>query len=249
MRIARRLGWVARIPDEWPSVARDPAKKGQRGELHPREVLAKWVTAIADVKARDAARLYLSTGLRKEEMQRLSLSWMTPLPKPIDKNGVKLVAVIKVPDWASKTRDEREVLIDQESVDAIERQATKLPEKVDRTTTPCMAGTFRKAWWSACKAVGYGKRITARDLRHAARTYGASFSGDPESARHALGHTNERTSALYDHASSERLAGFAAGVQVAVFGTPLAKRKRRSTQATRRATQGNPPQDVKTAIL
>lgn len=217
MKSAKRLGWVATVLDEWPEVASDPKKADQAGKLHPPEILANWIAAIADRKSRDVARLYYVAGLRRSEMQRLARNWVHRLPAPLELAGVRFVALLRAPDWATKTRDAREILLDQESVDAIERGAAELDDKLDPDTTPCMVGHFRKSWASARKAIGYKPQITPRDLRHCCRTYG----GGGDAARHSLGHSDERTSAIYDHPFLERLATFSAGVHGAVFGASI----------------------------
>jgi integrase len=214
---AVELGWLAQAPRRWPSVSSDPVKADQAGKLHPPEVLRDWLNALTlHSKARDVARLYYTAGLRRSEMARVSLEWVHMLPRPIAKEGVTFVAALRAPDWATKSRKVREVLIDQESVDAIRRQAAALPgtiPEIERQVLPCMVGHFRKVWKSTATAIGYKAKITPRDLRHCCRTYG----GGGDAAQHALGHSDARTSAIYDHPFLDRLASFGSGVHAAVF--------------------------------
>ncbi len=204
---AVELGWITQAPRKWPAVASDPKKRDQAGRLHPPEILARWIQAIAEDKARDVARLYLVAGLRQGEMARVSPAWVHPLPSPLVIGGVTFVAVLRAPDGATKNRKEREMLIDAASADAIARHGN-------------MRGRFLKSWRTAHKAIGYNQRISPRDLRHCCRTYGGTGSGDQQTAQHVLGHSNQRISAQYDHMFAQRLGGFAAAVHGAVFGAP-----------------------------
>lgn len=215
MPTAKRKGWITAIPDEWPEVNTDPANEAQAGKLHPPEILGLWVDAIAEQHAKDAARVYLETGYRYQEMQRLARSWMTVLPEPVNDSasGIQFAAVLRAPSKSTKKRKAREVMVTAVVVEIITRRSEGL--KADK---PCMKGRHLKAWDSARTVIGYEPIITPRDLRHCVRTYGGSFSGDQETARHVLGHGTATMSAQYDHMFATRLAGFGGAVVGSIFG-------------------------------
>ncbi len=117
--IARRRGWLAALPNEWPAVRADPPKKEQAGKLHHPDTLRRWFDALDQTRggteARRQAELVLRTGLRAAEIRRLTWSWVEAAP---ESTGVP--AILRIPAEAAKTRNERVVALTAEALALVE---------------------------------------------------------------------------------------------------------------------------------
>ncbi len=205
LRIARRRGSLAAIPEEWPKVRRDPADTRKRGKLHEVAVLSAWLARLEELSppARRQAEVALRTGLRAEELRALSWSWVESAP---EEAGVP--AVLRVPAAAAKTRRERVLGLTPETLVVLHEAR----EAVSGWDVPLFVGNHRGTFRRACKDLEYPQHITLRDLRHCHATWAAQGTGDAAAAQAALGHTDLRTTQRYLSATLARTASAAVAV-------------------------------------
>ena len=211
LRIARRRGSLASMPEEWPVVRRDPPDQRQKGSLHPVGVIAAWLAQLADEsdEAARQAEVAVRTGLRAEELRKLSFEWVEPAPE-----GSGVPAVLRIPAVAAKTRRERVIGLTAEALGCIDAARSAQ----GAWDTPLFAGNHRKAFDAARKTIGYRKTITLRDLRHCHATWAAQGTGDAAAAQAALGHTDLRTTQRYLSSTIARTASAAVAVGTTLGG-------------------------------
>lgn len=202
LRIANRKGWLPVLP-QLPKVGVDPPKETQAGKLHPLDVIARWLLALPQ-DARDQAEFVLLTGLRRTECERLCLDWVEGAAAD---TGVP--ALLRVPAGAAKGKRERVIGLVAEALAILHRKGA------GRIGSDPVFGSVdhKTAFHNACKAIGYGKRIHLRDLRHFFTTVGTAQTGDAVAAQAALGHARLSTTQKYLHSTMQRTASVS--VQVA----------------------------------
>lgn len=212
LRIAKRQGHIAALPDEWPTVRRDPPDPMRKGKLRPPQMIAEYIRRLTG-EARDEVEIDVLTGLRGGgELKRLEAGWVEPAPP-----GSQVPAIIRVPAWASKTRTERVVGCPRRALDIIERRIAEgcgeriFSGKSHRTHR-------RRVWKDVCKTFGVPElpRITMRDLRHTFASLALKKSGDAAAVMRALGHRDLSTTELYLSAPLEQIAQLGAGVEAAI---------------------------------
>jgi len=73
----------------------------------------------------------------------------------------------------------------------------------------------------ACRELGYRPAVALRDLRHTFGTLAVRNTGDPWAALQALGHSDLRTTSIYQSTTVERAAAtsVAVGKTLAEWGT------------------------------
>lgn len=211
LRQCKRKRWISELP-ELPQIRHDPKNKAQAGKLHAPAILMRWLDALDHVERADGARaqaeLVLRTGLRAEEVRRLTVDWIEPAPPDL----LDVVAMLHVPADKAKNRKERMVGLTAQGLALIEYEAAASP-----SPTP-FAGLHRRAFISAAAAVDYldqagkPKVITLRDLRHTHSTLGAWGTGDAAGVQSALGHSDLATTQRYLSATLGRTAAAAVAV-------------------------------------
>lgn len=211
--IARRKKQLAVVP-ELPAVRSDPPDPHKRGKLHPPEVLLAWLEALRGVPRSQGAAahadLVLRTGLRAEEAARLSWSWVEAAP-----DGVPVPALLRVPAWAAKTRQERVLGLPETSLALLqEARGGRGPDE------PLFSCGHRNAFRAAQRAIGYPQRITLRDLRHCHATWSAQRTGDASAAQAALGHADLATTQRYLSATLSRVVSAAVAVDTLLASSP-----------------------------
>lgn len=214
LRIAAERGWIDRPPLFWPKVKSDPPRRAQAGKWHPLEVIRDWLDAM-DPLARLHARCVADTGLRAEEMARGEVDWLEGAPP-----GIEAAAVVRLPAAASKTRRERLVPVSWGTADNL----------LTYWAYPDRPQSHKSARETARRAIGYGQRITLRDLRHTFASLAEQL--DRKAAQDLLGHATERMTQRYLHSTPARLAGTALAVQEALGGgtRPGAQKQARSAK-------------------
>jgi hypothetical protein len=80
--------------------------------------------------------------------------------------------------------------------------------------------------WSAKQ--GISPAVTLRDLRHTYSTLGLQGSNDAAAVQAAMGHSDLRTTQLYQSSTVARVAKVGVAVAASVFGKPKAGRAKRS---------------------
>lgn len=209
LRIAKRQGKLVALPDEWPSVRRDPADPQRKGKLRSPEMIAEYIRRL-NGEARDEVEIDAVTGIRGGgELKRLEAGWIEPAPK-----GAVVPAIIRIPARAAKNRRERVIGCPQRALDIIKRRIEEgckeriFSKESHRTHR-------RRVWRDVCKVFGVPElpRITMRDLRHTYATLAMQRSGDPAAVMAALGHRDLSTTQLYLSAPLERTAQLGAGVE------------------------------------
>jgi site-specific recombinase XerC len=198
LRIAKRKGWVVHTPTEWPKVKSTPKNKSQRGKLHDDAILKRWFAELTG-RAYVTARVVLLTGLRSEELSRLTRSWIEH-----GGQGFGVAGFLRVPEWGSKDRDERIVGLVQEAYELLivaadetdaELRGTSLKQESE---TPIFGKVdYKKSRIGAARRIRYNQNITLRDLRTIYLNYAVRGTGDPVAAQKAAGHSDLRTTEIY----------------------------------------------------
>lgn len=218
MMIARRKRLITVALDEWPEVRNDPKDTKKAGKLHPQHILERWLEALDRVPksglARVQAEIALRTGIRAEEVRRLSWSWVEETPP-----GSELPAILRLPAWATKDRDERVVGLTQEALELIAFARTEQQLVTwEHFDTPLLAGEHKHAFQAACKLIDYPRAITLRDLRHCHASWSAQATGDIAAVQAALGHADLETTQRYLSSTVDRALKAALAVGAALKG-------------------------------
>lgn len=206
LKIAKRRGVVAEILDDWPMIRNDPPKAKQRGKLHPPQIVTQWLEALgAEPKSKAAryqAELALLTGLRAQELRRITPRWVVLARSDLE----AVPAYLHLPAEATKTRRPRPIGLVPRALELLlEMSQGKGPAE------PLLPGVHLKAFRHACQRIGYDQSITLRDLRHTYATW-AGQGGDIRAVQAALGHTDLRTTERYLHSTVERTAATSVAV-------------------------------------
>lgn len=205
LAIAKRRGWILTVPDA-PKIKSDPPNLKRKGKLVPVEAIREWLAAMPD-DVRDHATVAAVTGLRAKELERLEASWVEPAPP-----GSATELVLRIPAHAAKTGQERIVGLPDAAHSAIRRQVERRPQGGPLWGSE----NHKRARATACRAIGYQGTITLRDLRHTYATLGLAATGDQWATMAALGHSDLRTTSIYQSTTTERAAavGAAAAAQI-----------------------------------
>jgi len=237
LRIAMRRGSVRQLLNEWPRIRRDPPCPKKKGKLHPTSSLLAWISYLRKhfPEAGWQASTALRTGLRAEELRKVRWSWVEDAPP--DSGVPKL---LRVPAWATKNRRERVIGLTAEVVQDLEavRSARDLTDD-----EPLMPGLHRKVFATASEAIGYGKVITLRDLRHCHATWAAQGTGDAAAAQAALGHTDLRTTQRYLSSTLARTASAAVAVRDQLESSGARPAKNRHTRPSYHANSTQEDED------
>jgi integrase len=196
---AKREGWVASLPEPWPKGKADPKKAAQAGKLHDEKTVRAVLREVSPNTA-DACRVAGATGLRWGELSRLRWSWVNQQKMP----GVKVPAVLHLPDEGTKSRRERMVGLDAATLKILERRHKKYGDLL------FPAGGFSWALRRACKRLKMATTVTLRDMRHIFATEALERTGDLAAVSKALGHASVATTALYLHADKVAAINLAA---------------------------------------
>lgn len=204
LEIARRKGIVLTVPHA-PKIKSDPPHSGQRGKLHPPQILSAWLAALPQ-DARDEATFAALTGLRSAELKRVRFDWIEPAPK-----GSDVAALLRLPAESTKGRKERAAGLTAPALAIVQSRVAPGRELV-------FAQQTQRRWYrAACKTIGYDKRIHLRDLRHTFATLALAESGDPWAVMSALGHSDLRTTSRYQSTTDERAAKAAVAASKALL--------------------------------
>lgn len=204
MGIAKQRGLVVSVPPRewWPKIKRSPAKKTQKGKLHPPAVIAA-VLAKVPIQIRRKALFDSATGLRSGELARFSLAWVEPAP-----DGCETEWIIRVPDWAAKNRRERVLGLPQWALEIAQQEVVAHPDRDEVFGSSNHGRAFREA----CAELGYKPAVTMRDLRHTFGTLALKGTADPWAALQVLGHSDLRTTSVYQSTTVQRASATAAAV-------------------------------------
>lgn len=204
--VAHRRGWLPSLPQTWPKIKDGATNARQAGKLHEVAVLRAWFRKLRRMHAEAyrEARIIVLTGLRSEEAARLSWSWVEETPAG---------PVLRVPEWAAKTRDDRRIGLGREAYALLYSLA-----RGRKDDEPLLGKRhLRKARWAAQQAIGYTSTcITRRDLRHTFLTLGLAATGDATATQAAAGHADLRTTQRYLHSTLDRAQAVSAGVEMAL---------------------------------
>lgn len=200
--VAHRKGWLPMIPATWPKVRGTPKDARRAGKLHPAPLLRRWYRELRRTHrlAYLEARLIVLTGLRDEEAARCAPDWLEIASgRP----------VLHVPAWAAKKRKERTIGLGREALAIIRNLA-----RGKRPDEPLIGKRWlKKHRIAAAQALGYGKVITKRDLRHTYSTLGLEATGDATAVMSAQGHADLATTAVYQHSTLDRALAVSLGVE------------------------------------
>lgn len=211
-RMAARWRWIA-MPPELPIVRSDPPDQRRAGKLVPLDVLRRWLdaldTAPSGAAARAQAEIALRTGARAEEVRRLTWEWVEP-----GDGTPGVVALLRLPPTATKTRRERVVGLPAAALAILER--ARGSAGFDQ---PFLVGDHKKAFRAAAQAIGHTRRIHLRDLRHTHASWAAAETGNAAAAQLALGHSDLATTQRYLHATQAQAVAAAVAVDELLDGT------------------------------
>lgn len=203
LQIAKRRGWIPRVMDDWPLIRSDAPDEKKKGKLvHPDAVRAAIATMHAD--ARDELLFAALTGLRAAELKRVRFDWVAPAP-----TGSPCPALLQLPAQATKTRHPRTVGLSQYALDILRQRSHSGNELV------FSQANHKKALRLACERAGV-PRFTLRDLRHTYATFALTGTSDAVAVQAALGHTDLRTTQLYQSSTLVRTAAASAAVEKAL---------------------------------
>ncbi len=234
MAIALRRQHIQATLQEWPKIKSDPPNRTQKGKLHSIPVLQQWLEELErDPRAKGAraqAELVLLTGMRAEEVRRLTWEWVEAAPE-----GSGVPAVLRLPAEATKTRQERVLGLVPRALELIEE--ARRAAGVGKWDAILFPSTHRRTFISAAQRVGC-KAVSLRDLRHCHATYAAQGTGDAAAAQAALGHADLATTQRYLSSTITRTAAAALAVSEALL---QGDRHRKASQPER----GSPKGEVK----
>lgn len=223
LRIAKRQGMIAAVPDEWPAVRGGPKDPKRAGKLVDPMVVRQWLAELPQ-DARDEATFIGLTGLRAAEVKLVAPDWIRETP------GGAAPAVLRLPDWATKSRRERTVGLSEAALAIVSRRLAEQPGR----EIVFSAANHRTARALACKRLGIAVRISLRDLRHTFASVGViATGGDLVAVQEALGHTDLRTTKIYLSSTLDRMQGLGSAVGAALLGTKRTTKTAKSRQEKR----------------
>ncbi len=189
--LAHEKGWLAFLPSRWPVLGDTTSKTTKRrGRVHPPAVLAAWLDSLTG-EAHDAAVVTLVTWVRDGELHRIVDSWLEAAPADSTVAGV-----LRVPPSGSKTgakaRQDRIRGLSFEAFEVLRWRAF-----MAEPGAPLFpAKSYKTAFRSARRRIGYGVPISLRDLRKTGATWANQRVGI-DSARDGLGHTSLEATQRY----------------------------------------------------
>ena len=199
--IAKRKGWIFELPARWPDSGNDAPKELQRGFFVPKDVLHRWLAELPP-DAKEAAMVYAGTGIRAEELPRLSANNISPsyyvFRDAQGNTAAEIVAQLRLEAAGTKTKDERVIPLTREIYQLLVERRKRLP-----ADAPLFGNLepYRWQWEKASKAIGFHRTIHPRALRHTMATLLAKQS--PLAAQAILGHSDLSTTQKYVHAQAE----------------------------------------------
>jgi integrase len=234
-KIAKKLGWVSSLPDfdAWPRLKKDPPSQALRGKLRSPELLRKLIAEAGDRRlqransndaaVRDHLIFAVVTGLRWAELQRVTGGWVEDAPPDV---GVP--ALVRLPEADTKTGEPRYLGLPQEGLEAVQRRRAAAPHTGGLLFPHKSLGQWLRRW-SAAQTPPVSPAVTLRDLRHTYSTLGLEGSGDAAAVQGAMGHSDLRTTQLYQSSTVARVARVGVAVAASVFGArPKSKRKKKA---------------------
>lgn len=195
----------APIPEDWPSMRTDPKHATRTGREIPPHLLRAFLLALP-LELRDVFGLALMTGMRSEEIYRLSPEWLERAPA-----GSTVPFYIRLPASGTKTRTER-------VVGCTEPVAAIIQNAIDAGRSPLFVRSNRRdAIRTAAKAAGLAFKPTLRDCRTTHGSLGAYLTGDAKAVQNALGHNDLKMTNGYMRSTLDRTASVALAVAGAVY--------------------------------
>ena len=207
LRIAKRRGLIKNMPDDWPTVRRDPADAKQSGKLRSTADVLAFIKELHE-DARDEVEFVALTGLRAAELKRTEYTWVEP-----HTNGLSVPAILRIPAHAAKNRKERIVGLPKLALEIIHKRFQTNPN----SQTIFNQSEHKKALRSASQRAGLTHTLTLRDLRHSCATLALQHTADATAVQAALGHSDLKTTQLYLSATTERIVKAGAAVEALFF--------------------------------
>jgi integrase len=204
--LAKRRGLLRELPDPWPSVRRDPPDRRRAGKLWPPDLCVAFLGKLHD-DAREEVEFALLTGLRLFEVKRVEAGWVEPAPR-----GAATPALLRVPAWAAKTREERVIGLPAAALDIVRRRVETEPRR-PQVFSP---SNHRKHRETVAKKIGWPAPPSMRDLRHTYATLALLGTADPVATMRSLGHKDLRTTERYLSSTLDRIASASAAVAAAL---------------------------------
>lgn len=231
LRLAAKRGWVLQMPDA-PEIGRHTPGTARAGHEHSLSTLQAWMQEIPAGEARTLALVALLTGLRRYELSRLKMSWVQP------------GGLLSVPAAHAKTRRARTIGLPLPALTAMRSLAEA--EQVEHDAELFRTMEHRRAWATACTAIGYDRHVTLRDLRTTHSSVAARLSGDPAAVQAQLGHADLRTTAIYMRTTLDQQRKAAQCVSQALMSATalLPGEQQHAAQDDKPLVPDVPPQDA-----
>lgn len=205
---ARERGESVPVIEPWPTVRSDAPHPTRRGREIPPHLVSRFVAELPADGLREVYAFALLTGLRAEEIHRLTLAWVEGAPA-----GAPLPGVLHVPAHGAKTRRSRVVGLTESALAILQRLGTS------DLDAPVFARQDRRVTVRlAAKRAGMAFAPTLRDCRTTHASLAAYTTGDAKAVQAALGHTDLGTTNGYMRSTLLRTLGVAASVEAIVTG-------------------------------
>lgn len=213
------------VPGDWPTARNTPKlrskkterSKKQKGRVHPLPVLLLWLEAVRATRHRktkhpgeayDMALLSFLTGLRHEELRRITPEWVEPAPE-----GCGTAHLFRLPEDGTKDGDERVVGLPDVAFEIVVRRNKG-------ACTPIFSDEEHKgAYRAASKKIGYHQNIHLRDMRKNHMTLAGFLTSDARGVQDAAGHSDLNMTNRYMGSTVQRVTAVAAAVDSAVRET------------------------------
>lgn len=197
LKIAKRKEWIRDVPEADIEAWGPRSREKNKGKEHDPAILAAFLRALPQ-EHRDFYLVALLTGARAGELERMTPEQIEPAPVT-----ARVRAQLRIDEYgADGTRraktGSRVVGLHDHALEALNRHRRGPSDPIfgeDPKDRQRRAYAARKA----CRAIGYDRTITLRDMRHAFATTVAN-EASVLTARDALGHTSVSTTNIYAHA-------------------------------------------------
>lgn len=197
LQFAEKKGWITKLPN-FPRIPSSPKCEKQRGKLIAPDVVRAVLKEVApDVSL--AAEFCVLTGLRMAEVNRARYSFMQAAPE-----GSKAVAIMRLPDEATKNKRPRTIGLSKRAVEIVEERFAKVGDRLFPHTH------YSQALSRACRRLYLPYNVTMRDLRHTFASKALKASQDISAVSKALGHSELETTTLYLHSAEQDVVELAA---------------------------------------
>lgn len=203
--IAKRDGDIAKLPEPWPAIRRDPKDKRRSGKLWPPQLLAQFLRGLHE-HARDEVEVAVLTGLRLYELKRVEAGWVEPAPV-----GARTPAILRLPDWATKGGVERVIGLPASALATVKRRLEADPKR-ERVFSQ---SNFKKHRATVARKLGWPAPPSMRDLRHTFASLSLRRTADAAGLLRALGHKDLRTTEMYLSSTIEDITAMGAAVEEA----------------------------------